>query len=327
MLRTAARPPQADSRYERPTTSITDLTGDVDVVIRPAARSPAAPIHAAPAIRRNAPSSSRDCQHTSASATGDVRDPVRQPAAVGVPAIRSSSELGVRYGTLVFAYVTTSATTASSVHARGDGDRRPRRQEVLGPVRRTVGAIASSVAPERSRPGRCAGGRRRSRRRRSRCVATRSHAYLFGDGRGSRPWRRRCSLRTGEDRRWRARTVEPRSARRRRWIWGRLDFHPPTNDAIWAHCATRSCSDGSSPTVDLLRSESAGATRRVLRHRSTRRSSRAQPRAACSRRRTAIRLARARDAGRAPCDDATRRSRLYAGGPDRESRRSRRPGG
>ncbi len=260
--------PGPDGRYDTDDDVIdTGLTGDVDVVIRTggtyaggAIPLPHASVASAPAVVAGGIRIGVGDEVTFQVILSDGLP----PSLVGNPI--TTSELDLR-GTLVFAYGDLDGDGFIGPRAAdGDADLEIERQEVLAPVGRTVGAVTSGVAegtiatavgapPSTGGLGVVL----------SAGVATGQHAFLFEDG----PWISTMapamfpldqpSIIGGEPG---EAAPDP---------LGIVDleledesvFIPAPDDPMLGSAYAIPL-DGSSPTVDLLRSESAPATRAVF---------------------------------------------------------------
>ena len=260
--------PGPDGKYKTADDVVdTDLTGDVDVVIRTGGTFAGGAIPTPHASVADAPVVIAGGQRIG---IGDeaafqvILSDGLPPSVYGNPIL--TGELDVR-GTLVFAYGDLDGDGFIGPRAAdGDTDLQIERQEVLAPVGRTVGAIASGVAAGTiatsvGAPA-SAGGLGVVL---SAGVATGSHAYLFEDG----PWISTMapamfpldqpSIIGGEPG---EANPDPLGIVDLELEDGSV-FIPRTSDATLGSRYAIPL-DGSSPTVDLLRSESAEATRAVF---------------------------------------------------------------
>lgn len=260
--------PGPDGKYKTADDVVdTDLTGDVDVVIRTggtftgsAIPAPHAGVASAPVVTAGGYRIGVGDEATFQVILSDGLP----PSVFGNPIL--THELDVR-GTLVFAYGDLDGDGFIGPRAAdGDADLQIERQEVLAPVGRTVGAIASGVATGTiatsvGAPASVGGlGVVLSAG-----VATGSHAYLFEDG----PWI--STMAPAMFPLEQAKIVGGEPGQPNPDPLGIVDleladssvFIPPTSDVTLGSRYAIPL-DGSSPTVDLLRSESAEATRAVF---------------------------------------------------------------
>jgi hypothetical protein len=245
----------------------TGLTGDVDVVIRTggtftggAIPQPHAGVASAPVVVAGGQRIGIGDEATFQVILSDGLP----PSVFGNPIL--THELDVR-GTLVFAYGDLDGDGFVGPRAAdGDADLEIERQEVLAPVGRTVGAIASGVATGTiatsvGAPA-SAGGLGVVL---SAGVATGSHPYLFEDG----PWI--STMAPAMFPLEQAKIVGGEPGQPNPDPLGIVDlelsdssvFIPRTSDPTLGSRYAIPL-DGTSPTVDLLRSESAEATRAVF---------------------------------------------------------------